>query len=413
MTDKELKHLSTTYPSREEHSRRWEELGRLIAAEKDNISENPPPVDEANRGSLIIVGSGIQGIGFTLEAQAYIKSADKVFYCVSNPPTQVWMHQIRPDAYDLYVLYDDIKPRFTTYMQMSEAMLYYVRKGQRVVGVYYGHPGVFVLSTHRAIAIAKREGYYAVMKPGISALDCLCADLGVDPAYPGMQTFEASELLLRKRTPDISCHLVLWQVGLIGEQGYRRKGFINDKFPVLIDYLQQFYGEDFPVTHYVAARHPTFEPTIAVHKLSEMLDPRVRATFTGISTFYMAPKEAAQTDIEMAARLGCVVKPGQKLSKLNPTRAIAIYSPKEIAAVAEFDGFKVPNEYQYQPRTRAGEFLVELNDNIALQDLYRADPALAVTDDYYPGLSTLARNLLTARVENYAHVAGKGSVASF
>ncbi|HYW72188.1 MAG TPA: SAM-dependent methyltransferase [Pyrinomonadaceae bacterium] len=402
---------NSTYPSREEHNLRWEELAREIAANRESLSENPESA-ENRQGSLIILGSGIQGVGFNMEAVGYIKAADKVFYCVSNPPTQVWLHQVRPDAYDLYVLYDDTKPRFNTYMQMSEAMLHYVRQGERVVGVYYGHPGVFVLSTHRAIAIARREGYYAVMKPGISALDCLCADLGIDPAYPGMQTFEASELLLRKRVPDTTVHLVLWQVGLIGEQGYRRKGFINDKFPVLIEYLQKYYGDDFEVTHYIAARHPTFEPTIAVHKLSELLDPRVRATLTGISTFYIPPKDAAQTDVELAARLGFVVRPGQKLSKLNTTRAIAAYSPKELAAIAQFENFRVPNEYQYQAKTRAGEFLVELNDNIALQDIYRDNPALAVSEEYFPGLSSLEKNLLSTRNENHAHVAAKGSVAS-
>ncbi|MFL6335989.1 MAG: SAM-dependent methyltransferase [Pyrinomonadaceae bacterium] len=320
--------------------------------------------------------------------------------------------KVRPDAYDLYVFYDDTKPRFHTYMQMSEAMLHYVRKGQRVVGIYYGHPGVFVLSTHRAIAIARREGHEAVMKPGISALDCLCADLGVDPAYPGMSTFEASEVLLRKRPLDTTVHVVLWQVGLIGEQGYRRKGFINDKFPVLVEYLQEYYGEDYEVTHYVGARHATFEPTIAVYKLSEMLDPRVRATFTGISTFYIPPKDAAQTDLEMAKRLGFVPKPGQRLAQLSPARGIAHYGPRELAAIEEFEHFRVPHEYQYQPRTRAGEFLVELTQNVPLQDLYRKSPGEAVSESSFPGLSPLERRLLATHNENYAHVAAKGSIAS-
>jgi len=133
-----------------------------------------------------------------------------------------------------------------------------VRKGQRVITVFYGHPGIFVFSTHRAIAIARREGHYAVMKPGISALDCLCADLAVDPAFPGMQTFEATEALIRNRRLDTSAHVVLWQVGLIGDTGYRRKGFINDKFPVFVEYLERFYGADYEITHYIAARHATF-----------------------------------------------------------------------------------------------------------------------------------------------------------
>lgn len=48
-------------------------------------------------------------------------------------------------------------------MQMTEAQLYWVRQGLNVV-VSYGHPGIFVLSTHRAIILARREGHKAIMK---------------------------------------------------------------------------------------------------------------------------------------------------------------------------------------------------------------------------------------------------------
>ncbi len=85
----------------------------------------------------------------------------------------MWLKQIRPDALDMYVLYGENKVRYTTYMQMTEAQLYWVRQGLKVVVVFYGHPGIFVLSTHRAIKIARREGHKAMMKASVSALDTL------------------------------------------------------------------------------------------------------------------------------------------------------------------------------------------------------------------------------------------------
>ena len=398
-----------SYPTSEEHVRRWEELAREIAEAGQPLPEH---AGDGKKGSLIVLGSGIQGVSFTMGAESYLRMADKVFYTVSNPPTQVWLHKLRPDAFDLYVLYDDTKPRYHTYVQMSEAILHYVRKGLRVVTVFYGHPGIFVFSTHRSIAIARREGHYAVMMPGISALDCLCADLGVDPAYPGMQTFEATEVLLRRRPIDITTHVVLWQVGLIGDTGYRRKGFLNDKFPILVEYLMEFYGPDHEITHYIAAHHPTFEPTMTVHKIGELLEPRVRATFTAISTFYIAPKVAATTDAAMAARLG-FVKPGQRAGDPSPLRQIANYGPREVAAVAEFEQFKVPKEYQFQEQTRAAEFLMELGHDAALQELYREDPARAVSEDVFPGLTRQEKHLLGTRNENLAQVAAKGKLVDF
>lgn len=68
-------------------------------------------------------------------------------------------------------------------------MLDEVRAGQNVVGVFYGHPGVLVTSSQRAIAIAKDEGYPAKMLPGISAVDTLWADLGVDPSRSGCVSY--------------------------------------------------------------------------------------------------------------------------------------------------------------------------------------------------------------------------------
>ena len=110
-------------------------------------------------GSLVMIGSGIKCVGqFTLEAISHIKKADKVLYCVADPATEVYIRDLRPDALDLYVFYADGKSRYETYVQMSEACLYLSRQGLHVVGIFYGHPGVFVLPSHRAIQIALKQG---------------------------------------------------------------------------------------------------------------------------------------------------------------------------------------------------------------------------------------------------------------
>ena len=116
-----------------------------------------------------MIGSGIEAVGFTAADEMLIRDADEVFFCVADPATSVWIKARRPDAYDLYVLYDDSKLRYLTYMQMTEAMLHYVRQGRRVVAIFYGHPGIFVLSTHRAVIIARREGHRAIMRAAVSA----------------------------------------------------------------------------------------------------------------------------------------------------------------------------------------------------------------------------------------------------
>ena len=98
--------------------------------------------------------------------------------------------------------------RIETYYQMAESMLHPLRHGQKVVTIYYGHPGFFVYASHRAVRIAHKQGLKAKMLPGVSALDCLFADLGVDPSYPGLQVLEATDFLVRNRKILTDGHVV-------------------------------------------------------------------------------------------------------------------------------------------------------------------------------------------------------------
>ncbi|WP_197419283.1 SAM-dependent methyltransferase [Burkholderia sp. BDU5] len=395
------------YPDADEHRRRWRRLAREIAARAATITDDPAAITPpALPGSLEILGSGIEAIGFTRADEARIRAADHVFFCVADPATKVWLLRERPDAYDLYTLYDDSKRRYVTYMQMAEAMLHPVRHGLRVVAIFYGHPGIFVLATHRAVRIARREGHRAEMRAAVSALDTLCADLSVDPSQPGMQMYEATDMLIRARRPDTGLHLVLWQVGLIGELGYRRQGYLNSNFSVLLDYLEVLYGTDHPVVNYVGSRYPGVDPVIDRQTIASLRDPSARNWVTGISTFYLPPKEAAAADATMLDRLG-LLQPGQPLrTGADVLRVIDRYGPRERKAFADFAGFDVPQSYQWQADTAAARFVLALCDDPLLRERYRDDPAGAVAG--WADLSPRERDLLGRRDAGAIQLAAKG-----
>lgn len=395
------------YPDAEAHRRRWRSLARAIAARGATISDDPAAITPpAQPGMLEILGSGIEAIGFTRADEARIRAADEVFFCVADPATKLWLLDQRPDAYDLYALYDDSKRRYVTYMQMAEAMLHPVRDGRHVVAIFYGHPGIFVLATHRAVKIARREGHRAEMRAAVSALDTLCADLGVDPSQPGMQMYEATDMLIRARRPDPGLHLVLWQVGLIGELGYRRQGYLNSNFAALLDYLEPLYGPDHPVVNYVGSRYPGVEPLIDRQTIASLRDPAVQSWVTGISTFYLPPRAAAPADPAMLARLG-LLQPGQSVQAgTDPLRVIDQYGPRERRAFTDFARFDVPQSYQWQPDSAAARFVVALCEDPALRDAYRRDPAAAVAQ--WPGLAPRERALLARREAGAIQLAAKG-----
>lgn len=396
------------FPEKKERSEAWEALVKEIVADDFHNASGEEASPSSTPGQLTVIGSGIEAVGFSRQDERCLESADYVFYCVADPATVVWIKSKRPDAHDLYVLYDDNKPRYKTYMQMTEAMLHYVRKGKHVVGIYYGHPGVFVLSTHRAIEIARREGHRAYMRPGISALDCLCADLGVDPSTPGLQTFEASDMLIRDKKPDTSSHVVLWQVGLIGELGYRRIGYLNKNFNILLDYLTEYYGNDHIITNYIASRYPGIPPTIERYKISELYNPELQSKVTGISTFYIAPKDVRAVNVERAIQLG-MIQPGDKPRFPDtPLRKIAQYSIKEQRALDELAEFKVPHGYKWQEDTIPSRFILKLLEDPDLLQLYETQPSTALQQPYFNDMSEREHRLMASRDAGQVQIAAKG-----
>lgn len=137
----------------------------------------------------------------------------------------------------------------------------------------------------------------------ISAEDCLYADLGVDPSIPGIQVYEATDLLLRKRHIDTTANLILFQVGCIGDLGFKFNGYENSKFELLLDYLEQFYGPDHIAINYVANMF-NGSPTIEAQTISQYRLPEVRQQVSGISTFFIAARQASENDPVMGEKLG-------------------------------------------------------------------------------------------------------------
>jgi precorrin-3B methylase len=134
------------------------------------------------QGSLACVGLGMMlGAHLSPRSRSHIEQADVVFALVSDPLVELWVQEMRPETRSLQPYYIEGRPRTQGYREMVDAMLVQVRAGHRVCGVFYGHPGVFAQVPHHAIQAARTEGFDAVMEPGISAEDCLYADLGIDP----------------------------------------------------------------------------------------------------------------------------------------------------------------------------------------------------------------------------------------
>lgn len=253
-----------------------------------------------NSGMLVVVGSGIQySTHITVQAEQCIRDADKVLYVIPGPWAEAWMLSLNTTAESLIPLYGDKKRRLDTYGQMVEHIMSFLRQRLKVCAVFYGHPGVFVLPSHEVIKQARAEGFNAVMLPGISAEDCLFADLGVDPAVSGCQSFEATDFLVRHRVFDAYSSLVIWQIGVIGHLG---KVATKEKrgIRLLVEVLTAVYPPNHRVIVYEAAPHPDYVSRIESVPLNQLPDVRLMS----ISTLYVPPIGEKNLDKERLALLG-------------------------------------------------------------------------------------------------------------
>jgi uncharacterized protein YabN with tetrapyrrole methylase and pyrophosphatase domain len=252
-------------------------------------------------GSLTVIGTGIRTVGqLTTEAIACMQEADELLHLVSDPIADAVIKRLKPGReMSLHGFYAEGKQRGDSYDEMVEFILSRVRSGANVCAAFYGHPGVFAFPSHESIRRARAEGFRARMLPGISAEDCLIADLGVDPAVNGCQSYEATDFLMNARTIDPSSQLILWQAGALGDWTYQTGGYDLKALPLLVEKLLMSYPPEHEVVVYEGAIFPGCESVINPVPLRELASRHLSAA----STLYLAPARPTALDDRYAPQL--------------------------------------------------------------------------------------------------------------
>ena len=281
---------------------------------------DPPLQQAASRGSLVCVGVGMTlGAHISPRSRSYIEQADVVYTVVSDPLVELWVQQMNADVRSLQPCYGEGKSRHTSYREMVDLMLQPVRAGKRVCGAFYGHPGVFAQAPHRAVEQARAEGFVASMEPGISAEDCLYADLGIDPGRYGCQHYEASQFMFYRRRIDPSAYLVLWQVGIAGDRSMRRFSTEPAYHELLVDRLFEDYPREHAVTIYEAATLAIASPRAETVPLSQLAATPLRLQ----STLVIPPCQPLRPDGAMLARI----------EQLERKLAVQAHTPQPVTGV--------------------------------------------------------------------------------
>lgn len=278
------------------------QAGSRFHAERPKTGNGAAPQIQVNDEKLVVVGTGIRVVGqLTMEALAWMKRADKVLYVVSDLVAEAMIKRLNPNgAESLRDLYQENKPRLQTYSEMIDKTLSYVRQGKVVCMALYGHPGVFAYPSHESLRRARAEGFKARMLPAISAEDCLFADLNIDPGMAGCQSYEATDFLVNGRIIDPSSHVILWQIGVLGDGTFKSGQYDVKGMQQLLQTLYYHYSPYHQVVLYEAPMLPGVEPTMTSIPLYWL--PFAGAT--AASTLYVPPAIQARTNHMLAQVMG-------------------------------------------------------------------------------------------------------------
>lgn len=194
------------------------------------------------------------------------------------------------------------------------------------------------------------------------------------------------------------------------ELSYYSIYYQNVYFPVLVERLEKEYGLDHPVVSFRDSQFRIFNSTVNRHKIGDLYKPEVQKTITGLTTFYLPPKELRPNDLDMAKRLGLRIAPTAKPLS-GPFQVDRPYSDRDKAAVKALDTHALPNNYK---RLRASRPMATAMQQLAIdpksRDLFQKAPAAFVAT--HPDLRPSERSALESSKTWVIHSAMKATPAA-
>ena len=250
---------------------------------------------------LALVGLGLRRSHLTREGEQALRACRRVYAISYVPEALDTIRELCADVVDLRTLYRLGQDRLTTYKEQATTVLDAALDGGPVGLAVYGHPLILAMPSMFILRTAPPLGLQVRVVPGISALDCLLADLGVDPFITGVQAHEATDLMLFRRPLLPSLATVLWQVGSLETRLHTLGPSRPERLVGLQDYLTQFFPPDHPAFAVSTAVRDDQQPEIHRMTLADL--PRHSALLHLGVTVYLPPAETAPADAGLAARL--------------------------------------------------------------------------------------------------------------
>jgi hypothetical protein len=134
----------------------------------------------------------------------------------------------------------------------------------------HGHPLVAALPPFLVMEKARARGLQVAVLPGVSAIDTVLADIRVDPVVHGIQMYEATDVLLRRRPLQPDVPALIWQIGPIETCLHTMRISTPERFDRFIAHLKLFYPARHEVAAVYSSPHPLLAPNILRFAIEDM-----------------------------------------------------------------------------------------------------------------------------------------------
>lgn len=212
---------------------------------------------------LDIVGTGLVYPDHLTEiAASLMAECDLVLAQLDEGSRLEQLRTINPNLENLNVFYGAGKDRLQTYEEMAQRVVKATLEEQEhVVMAAYGNPGFLCLPTAKVQdRLQSEESVQFRVHSGVSALDCLVADLAVD-AESGIEAYEVNNLLVFDQQWDTNKSIVLWQIATVGE--FTGAALLaGEGLQVASEELCRIYGPDQELGVYLASVTSDGEPDV-------------------------------------------------------------------------------------------------------------------------------------------------------
>jgi len=184
----------------------------------------------------------------TREVEAVLDGCRHVYYLHDEPETVRFLAYHGAPLTSLSSFYATGTSRLETYYRMAARVVSHAAQDPPVVVALYGHPTIFSTLTSMLLAGARQFAVTTAVYPGISSIDAIIAELGLDPGPVALQVHEATELLVYDRALDPSAALLIFQASQLETRLHSTRPSSPRRLEQLVNRLAATHGLSHVVT---------------------------------------------------------------------------------------------------------------------------------------------------------------------